>query len=568
MFGHKMTDSLFWRKNLRLVRDAVEILRYSSGLLRSYRFRIFYVAALKMVSFALGVSIVYITRITLDKGILAKDMAVFLEYTAIGLAVFYLSSAAQYMAARVLAKVKTSFSIDVNRDLTKRLFGLDYPKLKKLSAAENAFFMSYDHGIVESIVFDEVPLLAALVKIPVFFALSFFFSWQLSLLVILAAPGVFIHSAWAANNIRKYRTRSIYFSRKHNSIFNDLLLNVKIIKSFFKEEWAIGKVTGLFWNKAEKSRDADLFLRWSNFITDLVTKFNTVLFWLAGGYFIIKGDLSFGTFSAVTMYSAMMISELYGLGGMFQSMNSERASIARSAEFISEMRDMPAKDNMPVVYLPGPAGKNIIFRDVTFGYSKEKAVLAKVSFTAPARKWTLLQGPSGAGKTTLLSLLLRLFRPWSGNIYLEDTDIESLGKSSFAKSISVVHQEPYLFNDTIMNNILMGDSISQEELDRILRCTALLELADSSRMGYNSPVGESGSLLSGGQRQRVAIARALARKPRILLLDEATSFLDKRTEETILGGIKEMFPDLTVLFVTHRETAKSFADEIYYLNRH
>ncbi|MGB2600821.1 MAG: ABC transporter ATP-binding protein, partial [Candidatus Omnitrophota bacterium] len=211
--------------------------------------------------------------------------------------------------------------------------------------------------------------------------------------------------------------------------------------------------------------------------------------------------------------------------------------------------------------------ENIELKDITFGYNSDRTIFEKISFVAPARKWTLLRGSSGEGKTTLLGLLLGLFPPREGAIHLGDKDLRSIERTSFSENVSVVHQEPYLFNDTMANNILLGEKKQIGDIEIALFCAKVDEVADGLLLGYNTRIGEAGSFLSGGQRQRIAIARALAREPRVLILDEATSFIDTDMEEEVFRNIRNFYPRLTVIFVTHRDTAVKYADEIAVLEK-
>ncbi|MGB3082618.1 MAG: ABC transporter ATP-binding protein [Candidatus Omnitrophota bacterium] len=548
-----------------LLGNVKTILLYSTGILKKYRVMLWKASLFKTISFPLGLSIIYITRATLDKGIFSKDLSAFLKFSVLGLCVFFPMLTLQYLINGLTAKAKAKFSLDVNHDFTKRLFDLDYLKIRQLSSAENSFILDYDHRIIENLVLDELPSLASLVKIPVFLVLSFMLSVPLTLLVLVTLPFIALHTAWTSKRRKKYRAKELYYSRKHFSILHDILLNIKLIKSFFKENWALERVTSLFRDRTNASLKSSLFFRRARFISDLFTKFNTVVFWLLGGYLIIKGPLTFGSFSAVSMYTALIISELDNLSGVIQELNEERSSIARSAAFISQITGRAEGSHNSDSIKNLEFDKDIEFRDVTFGYKKDDPLFERLSFCAPAGKWTLIRGVSGVGKTSLLSLFLRLFFPEKGGIFIGGHDIRRIDRALFSGNISVVHQEPYLFNDTLINNILLGEKKEKGPIEKVLQCAKLDELVASLSMGYNSRVGEAGFSLSGGQRQRIAIARALAREPKILILDEATSFIDSKTEREIFGNIRRSYPSITVMFVTHRDTALKFADEILVL---
>ncbi|NQT32149.1 MAG: ABC transporter ATP-binding protein [Candidatus Omnitrophica bacterium] len=560
MPGIKIKDSV-----QSFLGDLKTILRYSKDILKKYRGQLNLAMVLKMISFPLGLSLIYIAKTTLDKGLLGKDLGIFLGLTCLGTVIFLANRALNHFSTISVHKVKSSFSRDINSDLLRRLFGLDYQKIRSLSSADNTYVLDYDYGVIEDLIFSEIPSLASLVKVPVLFILASMLSWKLTLLVIAGFPFVILHTLWAARKRRKYRFREIYYARKHNSLLYDILINMKLIKSYSKEEWASGKISSLFSTRVDKSLQSILFHHKSRFISDLFTKLATAAFALLGGYMIINGSLSLGTFSAVSMYVVLIISEAYNAGSVLQMVNSERPSLKRNAKFIKEITERSEKSYQEPC-IKGPVFKeNINFNKISFGYSPGKTLFEDLSLDVPAGEWTLVRGPSGAGKTTLLSLLLGLFSPGDGNISIGGTIITDIDRGVFSRNVASVHQTPYLLNDTIMNNILLGEDEKKLALEKALYCTSLDDIARGLDLGYNSRVGEAGASFSGGQRQRIAIARALARGPQVLILDEATSFIDPETEERIFKRIKKTFPGITVVYVTHRSAAEEFADEIFVL---
>lgn len=549
-----------------LIEDIKTVIGYSLELLKKYRKKLALAFLFQAIGFPVGLSIIYITKITLDKGILGGDLAVFIRFTVLGLLAFSLYRFFSYTNSCIVEKVKAAFSKDVNYDLTRRLFGLDYLKVKKLSSAENSYILDTSYWAIQNLMFGQVPSFLSIVKLPVFLVLASRISMPLTMLVFISLPFIAVHTLWASRKRKRYRVRELYYSGRHYSSINDSLINMKLIKSFFKEDWALKKVFNLFSRKTDGELKTALFFHKSRLAGDIIVKLNTVIFWLIGGYLIIKGGLSFGSFSAVSMYALLVVSEMHKLGGIFQGMNSERLAVKRSASFIREIfaeREVLLPER---VTSPLEVNSFVEFRDIAFEYVPNKLLFEEVSFRVSTGSWTLIRGTSGEGKTTLLSLFLRLFPPKKGSILIDDKDISRIDKEAFFGNISAVHQEPYLFNDTIINNILLGEAEGTDSANKAIFCAKVDELANGLSVGYNTRVGEGGYSLSGGQKQRVAIARALARDPKILILDEATSFLDSESEKEIFRNIKEHYPHLTVIFVTHRTTAQDVADEVFTLS--
>lgn len=206
----------------------------------------------------------------------------------------------------------------------------------------------------------------------------------------------------------------------------------------------------------------------------------------------------------------------------------------------------------------------IEFKNVDFCYRIGEPVLRQTNFAAEHDQLTALVGPSGGGKSTILSLILRLHTPQSGVIEIDGIDIRRISRRSLREKIAYVSQDVFLFSGSIRENIRFGKlSASEEEIVRAAKAAHAHDFIISLPNGYDTSVGESGSLLSGGQRQRIAVARAFIRNAQIILLDEATSSLDSESEREVQMAIGELRKGRTCLAVAHRLHTISAADRIY-----
>jgi ATP-binding cassette subfamily B protein/subfamily B ATP-binding cassette protein MsbA len=198
----------------------------------------------------------------------------------------------------------------------------------------------------------------------------------------------------------------------------------------------------------------------------------------------------------------------------------------------------------------------------------ERPALENVSFDIPAGKMTALVGPSGAGKSTVADMLMRLYDPTSGCILADGNDLRELRVASWRSRIGTVSQDAYMFNDTIRNNIALGNPrATDDDIRQAARAAMADEFISGLENGYDTVVGDRGYRISGGQRQRIAIARALLRKPEILVFDEATSSLDSGSERMIVEAIDRIRKDHTVLVIAHRLSTIAGADNIVVLDR-
>ena len=209
----------------------------------------------------------------------------------------------------------------------------------------------------------------------------------------------------------------------------------------------------------------------------------------------------------------------------------------------------------------------IALREVSFSYGRGN-VLENVSMTLPAGSFIAVVGSSGAGKTTVADLIIGLLRPQRGEVWIDDLPMRDIDVKAWRSMIGYVPQETFLFHDTVMANVTLGDSgISRADVETALRRAEAWEFVAALPDGMDAVVGERGARLSGGQRQRVAIARALIRNPALLILDEATTALDPETEAGIVATVRRLAGKVTVLSISHQPAMRQAAHIVYRLDK-
>ncbi|HZS05758.1 MAG TPA: ABC transporter ATP-binding protein [Blastocatellia bacterium] len=212
--------------------------------------------------------------------------------------------------------------------------------------------------------------------------------------------------------------------------------------------------------------------------------------------------------------------------------------------------------------------REIVFDDVSFGYTEEQSQLKSLTLRIPRGSNVAIVGPSGSGKSTVLSLLMQFYEPTSGTITIDGHDLRKATRQSLRAQMGIVFQENILFNISLRENIRLGNpAATEKEVEAAARAAEIHRFIKSLPQGYDTIAGERGGLLSGGQRQRIAIARAIIRDPAILILDEATSALDHTTEAAINATIRRLAKGRTVISVTHRLTSVAGSDRIFVLEQ-
>ena len=262
--------------------------------------------------------------------------------------------------------------------------------------------------------------------------------------------------------------------------------------------------------------------------------------------------LSFKVHSTQQFYQSISIGE-----SAFWSLQENIENAQREKE-LPESTDQKIKPSLE---------KTIVFSKIGFSYN-DKTVLKDVSLTIPAGQLVSIVGPSGEGKTTIADLIIGLFQPQLGSIFIDNVPLQNLDLAAWRHIIGYVPQEMFLFHDTIYNNVNLGNhSISYTNVKDALHAADAWSFVSELDQGMDSIVGERGTKLSGGQRQRIAIARALVRKPKLLILDEVTTALDPKTEQEICETLKQLRKKMTILSISHQPAINNIADKIYKLNQ-
>ena len=279
-----------------------------------------------------------------------------------------------------------------------------------------------------------------------------------------------------------------------------------------------------------------------------------------GGYLVMKNQMDYRDLLTFTLYIASFISPMRKLSNFSELFANGFAGLNR---FVELMRTEPTVQDPPDAATLENVKGQISVKNVSFAYDGDLAVLQDVSLEVQAGETVAVVGPSGGGKTTLCQLIPRFYEVTDGSIAIDGTDIRSVTQHSLRKNIGIVQQDVFLFADTILENIRYGkpDATEQEVIEAAKKAEIyedILAMPD----GFQTYVGERGTLLSGGQKQRVAIARIFLKNPPILILDEATSALDSVTEAKIQRAFDALAQGRTTLIIAHRLSTIRNADRI------
>jgi len=393
----------------------------------------------------------------------------------------------------------------------------------------------------------------------------FFISFKLTLFVFVLLPIAGFVVGRIGRSLKKQTNKAQVKWGEILSQMEETLTGLRIIKGFNAEQKVkkqfYGLIDDIFGIKNRISYRRDLASPISEFLG--VTILSGVLWF--GGNLVLNGDiLSSGSFITYVALFSQIINPAKALSQAVYNVNRGTATLDR----LNEILEAPVTVNDIANPIQLSEFKDsIVFENVGFSYHDD-SILQNINLTVKKGKLVALVGSSGAGKSTLADLVPRFHDVSEGQLLIDGVNIKQYGLHSLRKQISIVTQEPILFNDTIAANIALGKpEATEEEIIAAAKIANAYDFIIKKEGGFNSTIGDRGSKLSGGERQRLTIARAVLKNPPILILDEATSALDTESEKLVQDAINNMMQNRTSIVIAHRLSTIRHADEIIVMQK-
>ncbi len=523
---------------------------------------VFLVAVLAMiVESSTSSAIAFLVKPALDKVILVKNFSM-LKLIPIALVSIYLVKGVfGYLSSYLMGVVGFSIVTDFRNKMFEKCQGLPISYFTGSSSGEIVSRFLYDVNILSRAFSKVLTKFFRNIFTVVFLCLVLFYrNWKLAFISVFLLPLFYYFFSKFGRKMKRKSLKSQEVMGRLTSVLTEAIRGMRVIRAFCAEDKEVRRF------KEENLRVLRIAKR--IFHTDALTApvmefiggigVGAIIFY--GGYMVMNGSMTAGTFFSFMTALGMLYKPVRSVSKANNNLQRAFAAMDRVEEFLNIEEDV--KEPKSPIVIDG-FKKEIVFDRVCFSYQEGRPVLRDVSFSVEKGEVVAILGKSGSGKTTLLNLLLRFYDPSSGVISIDGVNIKSISLKSLRSLMGLVTQEPFLFNDTVLNNILYGrENATFEEVVEAAKMAHAHEFIEKLPDGYHTLVGEMGAKLSGGERQRIALARAILRDPPILLLDEPTSNLDVQSEELVIDTISRLMESKTVLVVTHRLSLAKRADKV------
>jgi len=460
-----------------------------------------------------------------------------------------------YLLDKSVSNIKCALHIHIVQKINK----IKYSEIQK---KHSAFYLSVLQNDVDEALnmfnWNFVGLLQALVSGIGSLILIFIYCWQMGVISLAAGISLLILCNSFVGVIHKDSEYLQNLSQQRMEKTMDFIDNFVLLKIFKMVKIISESINDILNDKLHRENSYNLKINIMNtiklFITDVI--FFSGIF-LIGCFFISNKQLTYGTLMLIVQLCNGVVFLFSYISSYISGIQNALVSINR----INEICNLEEENTDEKIILNADNGVSVEFKDVFFKYNdKHDWIIKNLSFKINQYSKVKIVGKNGAGKSTIFKLLLKVFEPQSGNIYINGINIKKLSLDTITKFIVYVPQQVTLYNDSLLNNILLGKEIDSKTLSLAIKCAELDEFINSKPDGIKYSILENGKNVSSGEKQRIGLARALVCKPKLILLDELNANLDVETSNRIFTNISEHFPSMGIMSVEHIESNIEYMD--------
>ena len=527
-----------------------------------YKYLLVLTVAIRCIGAAMQVYIALLIQQLID-AVVGGDMNAFSSMIVFAIVYFSLMGLVDYLTSTTQACYLKKTLVALKQDIFKGLISKDYASFHENNTADYLSNLTNDINLIETNYI--TPFLMMIGDVVIFIGTTAVLLWinpwvtvaMFAIAILLMVVPALFGRALESRQNQVSTEQSIFTTR-----IKDILEGYEVVKSYRMTKSVTTEFNAV--NKTlEQYKFKSAHLKGVAQAISMMFAIGTQIAGMAiAGYFVIKGSMSVGNLFAVVQLGngiqgpIMWIMQKVTMIKGMNEVNEKILAIIQEGQKESNERALSSFE------------ESIILEDVSFAYEEDMPVLKDISYTFEKSKKYAIVGESGCGKSTLIKLMMGYYRNYDGKILVDQQDVNGATPLSVNELASMIHQNVYLFDKTIEDNVLLNHHFSDAQINQALTQSGVAKFMSQLTDGLKTSVGENGKNLSGGQKQRVAIARALIQQMPILMLDEGTSALDLQTAYDIEKTLLEI-EELTVITITHKlsEEILSQYDEIIVMDR-
>lgn len=466
-----------------------------------------------------------------------------------------LSLAFGILAGKKSAVASAGFARNLRKDIFQKVQGFSFENIDSFSNSSLLTRLTTDVTNVQNAYMMTIRMAIRSPFMFVFsFVMSFIMGGKLAFIFVIVVPILLIGLAFIIIKAMKIFKKIFYKYDDMNNTIQENIKAIRLVKSLVREDFEINKFDKVATEVKDNFTFAEKIISLYAPLMQFCLYVDTVLILFLGSYVIVAGinpSFNVGQISALMTYSFMILSSLMMFSMVLVMLTMAMESSKRISEVLNTESTITDEKSLHKVLNSG----EIEFKNVVFRYSEDakENVINDVSFKIPSGSTVGIIGATGSGKSTLVQLIPRLYNINSGEILIDNINIENIDIELLREEVGMVLQKNTLFSGTIRENLKWGNkNATDEDLDLVCNIAQATEIINKMPNGYDEYIEQGGANLSGGQKQRLCIARALLKKPKILIFDDSTSAVDTKTDELIRRGLQSYMPETTKIIIAQR----------------
>lgn len=481
-----------------------------------------------------------------------------------------LSLAFGILAGKKSAVASAGFARNLRKDIFEKVQGFSFENIDSFSNSSLLTRLTTDVTNVQNAYMMTIRMAIRSPFMFVFsFVMSFIMGGKLAFIFVIVVPILLIGLAFILIKAMKIFKKIFYKYDDMNNTIQENIKAIRLVKSLVREDFEIEKFDKVASEVKHDFTIAEKIISLYAPLMQFCLYVDTVLILFLGSYVIVAGinpSFNVGQISVLMTYSFMILSSLMMFSMVLVMLTMAMESSKRISEVLNTESTITDEKSLHKVLNSG----EIEFKNVVFRYSEDakENVINDVSFKIPSGSTVGIIGATGSGKSTLVQLIPRLYNINSGEILIDNINIENIDIELLREEVGMVLQKNTLFSGTIRENLKWGNkNATDEDLDLVCNIAQASEILNKMPNGYDEYIEQGGANLSGGQKQRLCIARALLKKPKILIFDDSTSAVDTKTDELIRRGLQSYMPETTKIIIAQRILSVQNADIILVIEK-